>query len=493
MPTAKDHVLAIQILPEEIRWAELERRGGRLALRGCGMEPLDHNVSASPEERQQTCREVVSRVWGQTSHSLMETPEILLLFPDSRVTSRYLEVPSEDPERVQEVISFEVSEEIRLPLDEISWDSLGFKKSKTGTRALWLAARQSSVQEILENLPLKLPPVSVITPALLGSAALVESTISEKPGEAAIVIDVQKSGATLLVQDEDGVYYARSVAAVSGEEGEEHTGGPVDLAKTLSREVTRTVIYAQQRFQSLSITRVLVTGEGAESLTGRIRLTRGLHAEPVDPIGALRSLGLEAKEASQVTAETACLVASAIRRLCDGDRVPNFAPPVAVGSMAKGMSKLAGAVTGRFVGVAVLLLALCVGTSVGSSIWRSHAVETRRAKTTDLLKNVKRLQKEREILTEIQKERVNFSQVFLDLAEKIPEHITLMDVNMDLKTAFSMKGQTQSNQNVDELVKILQDMRYFREVTVEKTAFEKEGFVFYIEGKLRRGGRSQTE
>ncbi len=493
MPTTKDHILAIQILPEEIRWAEIEKRGGRIALQRCGTETLEEDATASPEETQRVCREAISTIWAQTSRSLMETPEILLLFPDSRVTSRYLEVPSDDPERVQQVIGFEVGEEIRLPLEEISWDSLGFQRSETGTRVLWLAARKSSVKEILEDIPERIPVVSVITPALVGSATLATPTISEKPEEAAIVIDVQRSAATLLVQNADGVFYARSVAAITGEDAEVKSNGTADLAQTLSREVTRTLIYARQRFQSLNISRVLVVGEGSESLTKEMRLTRGLRAEAVGTGDTLSSLGLQKKDAHEVPAENACLVAAAIRRLTEGDRVPSFAPPAAVGALSKGMGKLAGVVTARFVGVAALLLALCVGTSVASNIWRNHAIESRQTRTNELLKKVKRLQTEQRILTEIRKESVPFSDVFIDLTEKVPEHITLLDIRLDLETQFTMKGKAQSNQNVDELIKILQEMPYFYNVTVEKTAFEKEGFVFYIEGKLRQGGRSQVE
>ena len=77
--------------------------------------------------------------------------------------------------------------------------------------------------------------------------------------------------------------------------------------------------------------------------------------------------------------------------------------------------------------------------------------------------------------------------MFMELAEKIPENITLANVSLDLRTKFTMKGKALSNQNVDRLVKILQEMRYFRDVTVQKTAFEKEGFTFYLEGKIRHG------
>ena len=77
--------------------------------------------------------------------------------------------------------------------------------------------------------------------------------------------------------------------------------------------------------------------------------------------------------------------------------------------------------------------------------------------------------------------------MFMDLAERIPENITLADIHLDLRTKFTMKGKAQSNQDVDKLIKILQEMRYFRDVTVQKTAFEKQSLVFYIEGKVRHG------
>jgi Tfp pilus assembly protein PilN len=465
----------------------MELRGAAPVLRAMGKEPLPTQEEGLEGERQTALRQAASAVWARTSHSWFERPDLFLLFPDSRVTSRYLEIPSDDPERVRNVISFEVSEEIQLPVEEITWDYLRFSKSSTGTRVLWLATRKSSVEEMLGVLPPDLPPVTVVTPALVGSATLATPAIQAKANQAAIVIDLQAHAATLLVQDEQGVFYTRSVTAGGAEDSEVPSDGSGDLARNLSREVTRTYIYARQRFESLLIKRVLVMGEESESLARELKPPPGLDIETLDHVRALETLGLSKEDAARVPREAASLVAAASRRLTGQDRFPNFAPTVAVGPFSKTLQTLAGAVGGRFVVVAALLLALCVGTAVGAGVWRRNAVEARQAKTTDLLKKVKRLQQEEKILREIQKERVAFSRMFMDFADRIPENITLANISLDLQTKFTMKGKAQSNQDVDSLVKILQEMRYFRDVTVQKTAFEKEGFVFYIEGKIRPG------
>ncbi len=88
----------------------------------------------------------------------------------------------------------------------------------------------------------------------------------------------------------------------------------------------------------------------------------------------------------------------------------------------------------------------------------------------------------------MQKERVPFAKMFVELADKIPQNVTMTDLNFDLRTKFTMKGRAGSNRDVENIVNILKEMKYFKEVLVEKTAVEKDGFVFYIEGTMRQGG-----
>ncbi|MFH1738184.1 MAG: PilN domain-containing protein [bacterium] len=487
MATTKNRILAVQFLPGDVLWAEVEMRGSSPILRETGRVPLRAHGENTNRNQRETLREALSSIWDRTAHSWIEQPEAFLLFPDSRVTSRYLEIPSTDPERIRNVISFEVSEEIQLPLEEIVWDHLPFSESESGTRVLWLAARKSSLSEILDELPPDYPPPAVITPALVGSAVLAKPSIKEEKNQAGIVLDLQTTSATLLVQNVEGVFYARSIAVGTVDEVGSPAEDMPDMARNLSREITRTYSYARQRFKTLAIQRVLIAGFNSESLAREIAPPRGLKVESLDHIAALEALGLSRKDASRVPNESASLVASAVQRLAHRDRIPNFAPPVAAGQISKSLGKLAGVVSGRFLVVAAVLLALCVGTAVGSSVWRRSAIDARQAKTTDLLKKVRDLQHEQKTLREIQKERVNFSTMFMDLAEQIPENITISDIHFDLRTKFTMKGTAQSNQDVDKLIKILQEMHYFRDVTVQKTAFEQQSLVFQIEGKIRPG------
>ncbi len=486
MVANREHLVALQILPGAVLWVELELHGSMPSLRNCGRETLSQGESSNGAWKE-SLQEAVSTIWSQVTHSWMEQPEILLLVPDSRVTSRYLEVPSTDPERVKNVIAFEVGEEIQLPPEEIVWDHLRFRGESEIARVLWLAARNTSIHEFLDALPAGFPVPNVVTPALIGSAALADSAMKENPGQAAILLDLQEPSATLLVQDADGLYYARSVAAATSEKGETASPKTSGFAQDLSRELTRTFFYARQRFTNITMKQVLVAGKDNESMARKLTPPPGLKLNALNLAGALGALGLNTKDTARIPAESTSLSAAAILHLTRRGQVPNLAPAAAAGTFARRLGGLAGVFSGRFLMVAVLLIALCAGTAVGSTLWRQHAIEARQEKTGELLNKVKKLEQEQKILRALQKERVPFSKMFLELADKIPQNVTMTDLNFDLKTKFTMKGKAGSNRDVENIVNMLKEMKYFKEVTVEKTAVEKEGFVFYIEGTVRQG------
>jgi len=488
MVTNREHLLALQILPSAALWVELELHGSKISLRNCGKEALSQGESSENGAWKESLREAISNIWGQVAHSWMEQPEILLLVPDSRVTSRYLEIPSTDPERVKNVIAFEVGEEIQLPPEEIVWDHVRFRGKTEVTRVLWLAARSTSIHEILEALPSGFPVPNIVTPALVGSAVLADSTIKENPGEAAIVLDLQEPGATLLVQDADGLYYARSVAAPSSEKGEEGSPETDGFAQDLSRELARTFFYARQRFKNITMKQVLVAGKDHLLMARKLTPPPGLRLNALNMEGALGALGFSAKDIARIPAESTSVAAAAALHLTRRGEIPNLAPAAGTGTFAGGLAGLAGVVSGRFLMMTALLIALCAGTAVGSTLWKQHAIEARQEKTGELLNKVRKLEQEQKILRAVQKERVPFAKMFVELADKIPQNVTMTDLNFDLRTKFTMKGRAGSNRDVENIVNILKEMKYFKEVLVEKTAVEKDGFVFYIEGTMRQGG-----
>lgn len=142
----------------------------------------------------------------------------------------------------------------------------------------------------------------------------------------------------------------------------------------------------------------------------------------------------------------------------------------------------------KFMTTAGGLLAVFLLMWAGKGMWYRQAVAERLERGEDLIQLATRLQREEQGLRQLGRIHVNYADLFLFLAETLPKEILVKTINIDAKTGVDLVLLGGNNQNAVEIQQKINESPYFKDMVVERAAFESDKPVIYMKGKLRIAG-----
>lgn len=186
---------------------------------------------------------------------------VVLVLPPHVVLLKHLQVPRVDAAKREQVVRFEVEQNIPFPLGEVSWDTVSSGESEAGESLLLAAAKRAILLPLCAAARGAGFKVQAVIPAALAVRAATE--FARPPcEEKLLVISTNTRSATLLLQE--GARFAARSCSV-GSRGEDSAAGSGSLATRLVQEAMRTLLHFRKQHGLSNPVRVLVTGDAAGS------------------------------------------------------------------------------------------------------------------------------------------------------------------------------------------------------------------------------------
>jgi len=217
---------------------------------------VDHRSAAA-----QALRELASAGW-------FKADQIVLSLPGDQVTSRLVTVPFQDPQKVGQVLPFEIESLLPFDLDQVVISPAAVQLTPTGSRVLAVVLPKNRLTALLE-LAAEAdvdPAVVEVGPSALARLARAVLPPTESPNATVAVIELGDASTTLAVCRGGRLLHTRTVSRRAGQSPE----GDGALLAELKRAVH---FFALE--ERAEVTALLVCGDRAgeaddSGLTGRL-------------------------------------------------------------------------------------------------------------------------------------------------------------------------------------------------------------------------------
>ncbi|MDP8245548.1 MAG: hypothetical protein P9L94_15795 [Candidatus Hinthialibacter antarcticus] len=477
MSASVNHLILFQRLDDRLVWIEASRDANKVQLLGAGVQPLHID---GEDLTLQSAIELVAR---QLQAGIWVSYEAVLAAPSHRLTARTIDAPPADDDNLRDLVAFEVSEALQVPIEDIAWDYwVSSKRTTTSPKLLWIAARKSILNDWAADWPANRIPISQITPSIW---AFYEYALQSEAGllrQPALLVMQEGDRAEIAAADSNAVYYTRTVNLSTSTEA-----GDTDIQQRLAQEIERTLAYVSER---------LIAGEI------RSLIIAGFDDQPGDALESLatqHSLTLYRLSANDMASSFECktaqpcndhlpLLAIAYARLCAGLSGVNLLDEKE--ETVWGARIWEAAQPSRaFIRNAGVITAAAIVLWIASALWFNSAVDARLSEGKSLLKLATHLQNEETGLRAMAQRRVAMADVLLFLSETLSSEKKLLIKNLsfDDKDGVVLSLVGGNNQNVLKIIEQLNASKYFRDVVSDRAVMEKEGIVIYLTGKLVPG------
>lgn len=463
---------------------------GSLTILSAGLEPLggsetEDQVSELDAAAMQASLQAIN---SKLKLGWMTRHEVIAIAPSHRLTARFLETLSVEEGTLADLVAFEVSEALQVPINDIAWDMLISSKIEGDAKKklLWIAARKGYIDNLLSVWPKDRLSPTQITPDFWGYYEYLLETDSSHLSETSLLISREGDRATITIADRSAIYLTRSVplkrpprqgTELEGEDSEEYA---------LAMEIERTLFYAADRSAPEAPKRMICCGFEDWKLD-RLQMVadgNGLALAHLTRNGVLESFAHYPDIISQDHLPLLCIAFCQLKQgilgpnLLEIEEEPrewkSYIPDVAIPSR-------------KFVTIGGGLLALFLALWIGKSAWFNSAIEARLSRGEELIRLSNKLQKEEIALRQLTRTNLDYAGMFLFLAKTLPEGVFVKNLTIDSKTGLEMTLTGGNNQQAVDLMAKLNESDFFREMVVDRSVVEKDGFAIYLKGKMKFG------
>lgn len=477
MNASVNHLILFQRLDDRLVWLEAARDGQTVQLLGAGAQPFD--ADGEPL----TLQQAIERITRQLHAGIWVRYEAILAAPSHRLTARTIEAPPADDENIRDLVAFEVSEALQVPVEDIAWDYwISSKQDSASQKLLWIAARKNILKDWAADWPSNRIPISQITPSIWAFYEYALQSEAKLLRQPAILVMQEGDRAEIAAADSQAVYYTRTVnLSTPG-------GAPDDtLSQRLAMEIERTLAYASERMFKGEVRALIIAGFNE------------LPSQEIEALAAQHGLALYQLSAGDLASEFECKSAQP-----DSSHLPLLA--IAYARLYAGLAGVnllddkeenvwgarlweAAQPSRVFIRYAGAMAATVLVLWIVSALWFNNAVDARLSEGKSLLQLATHLQNEETGLRAMAQRRLPMADVLLFLSETMPKDnkILVKNISFDDKDGVVMSLVGGSNQDVLQIIKAMNESKYFRDVVSDRAVMEKEGIVIYLTGKLVSG------
>ena len=194
-----DRILTLNVGASKLLLAEFSVRGGRSpVLLNYGTAPLG-DADASAGALGQAVREILRRR-GIRPAPLMVALSGQMVFP------RYVKLPAVGDDKLQQMVQYEVEQNVPFPLNEIVWNYQFIGDASTGEQsAMIVAAKVESVREVAAGIAAAGLDPEVIDVAPMALYNCLRYNSPELSGSA-VVVDIGARSTNLVFVEDDKIY-----------------------------------------------------------------------------------------------------------------------------------------------------------------------------------------------------------------------------------------------------------------------------------------------
>ncbi|MBN2327525.1 MAG: PilN domain-containing protein [Candidatus Omnitrophica bacterium] len=486
------HLVLLQRLSDGVLWLETKRENDSPTILSAGLEPYAAKADdQEPPTKAEALKAALHAINGKLRLGWMARHEVIVAAPSHRLTARFIDTPPVEADTLADLTAFEVSEALQVPIEKIAWDM--HISSKHGEEAkkklLWIAARKEYIDNLLHAWPEDRLSPTQLTPDFWAYYEFLLGNDAERLERPALLIAREEDRASITIADREAIYLTRSVPLNRPMRGVGDLEGAEAEEYALAMEIERTLYYAADKsvyaapasmiccgFEDWNMDQIRRAAEGNRLQLAHLTLN-DVRSKFVDHA--------EEREGKDIRPDHLPMLCIAYCQLELGVIGPNLLEIGEEPVNWKSFIPEAALPSRKFMMIGGGLAALFLLLAIGKSFWFNSAVAARLNRGEDLIKLANRLQKEEIALRQLTRTNVDYAQMFLFLAEKLPEGILVKNFSVDVKNGVELSLTGGNNKQAMDLQQTLNDSPYFREMVLERSVVEKEGFTIYFSGQMQ--------
>ncbi len=478
-----NHVILFHIVSDRLLWLEARESEHLPIILSAGSESLIPTEEESQESQEVDLGKTIKNVMDRLHFGWLSKPAMILVAPNYRLSTRFMETPPTDMENVRELVSFEVSEGLQVSLDEIAWDMLISSRhgEEEVKHLIWVATRKNFIDSLIHDWNENGVILDQVTPDFWAIYEFLLNLEEESLLEPTVIVSREgEDRATITVANRRSVYLNRSVTLT-------RPGQSSDAAqkeRMLSIELERTLTYVSDRFAKGMIHDLIICGFEDWSLEA-IQETARKNDITMNHLVVDDVLRFFASQEGRFESQHLSLLCLAYCQLHLNIKGLNLLDIGEEKVSWKTVFQEFSTPSRNFLAVGGSMLALVFFLWVGGGIWYSNAVDERMNQGEDLFQLALQLQKEEQILKQMVSEDVNYGDILMFLSETLPKGVMVKSINMNNSQREIEIGLTGINhQRTIEIIPQLNECQQLRNVELDRSVNESGGFIIYLKARL---------
>jgi Tfp pilus assembly PilM family ATPase/Tfp pilus assembly protein PilN len=473
----RDKALLLEVSADWIKLIEVtgSRRGG-LTLSRAHLEPVDQETV------------VADSLTAALKKGFSRLP-VLSCIPRQLVNVRLLELPSIEPAEIADMVELQIGRQTPYSVDEIlsGYKDLGAIRQGTYTRVMLVIAQRSVVREryyAAEGAGLSVERMTVSSEGILNW--LLYRTQSEPPEKLIALLDVDSFFTHMIVIQHRRVVFTKSILLGATQLADGHD--------TFVRRVQEAVQACGEALRGERIESVLLSGaavhlEGLDSAIGEALSVPCIVADCLDDLKVGKDC-VDLHDARYATASLTSLVGMALAP----DKLDfDFTPDVVRlrGQLVKN-AKMWAAMAMLLV-TAMVCGSLFAMLSVGYRLRTRDRLKQEAAAIASQADDVERMSEVIRATHKRQEARFLPERLLPIIHSSLPELVYIEQLTIDAdKRQVTMSGTSPSRKDIRELVRLLEESPYFKEVEESgRTAMNRdERFTFQVTGSFEEDTRN---
>jgi hypothetical protein len=482
------HLVLLQRISKGILWLEVRRENESLVILSAGLEPSGESESddqaAGPNVV--ALRAALGAINPKLKLGWMTRHEVVVIVPSHRLTARFLDTPPVEEDSLDDLVAFEVSEALQVPIGDIAWDMI--ISSRHGDdpkkKLLWIAARKGYVDNLVGAWPEDRLAPTQVTPDFWSYYEFLLGADDSLLAEPAMIVSREGDRASITIADRASIYLTRSVPLKRPPRTGDDLEGADAEEYALSLEIERTLFYAADRSTPAGPKSLICCGFEDWKMD-RMQMVSSGNGLKLQLLTKNDLLTFFSKAPEDVLSDHLSLLCIAYCQL-KLDRIgPNLLEVEEEKVDWKSFIPEAALPSTKFMAIGGGLLAFFLVLWIGRSVWFDSAISARLSRGDELIKLANQLQKEEVGLRQLARTNIDYAGLFLFMAKTLPEGIFVKNLNIDAKTNVELTLTGGNNQQAVDLLTKLNESPYFRDMVVDRSVVEKEGFAIYLKGKLK--------
>jgi hypothetical protein len=488
-----NQIVLLQNLSDRLVWLEVKKEGEALNILGGGVEPFfeengDQTIPLPTETPLDRLKTAVERIKQQVKGGWFANREVVYLAPSHRLTARFLETPPASDDSIRDLVAFEVSEALQVPISEIAWDMhlSSAHEDSPEKDILWIATRKEYIDGIRQAWPEGQLEPDQMTADFWGVYEFLLAADPDILTQPAILVSQEGNRATISIATRKAIYFTRSVTL---SRTVHKTAQPLapdsNQERQLALEIQRTLTYVSEQFPAGSIQEMYICGfenwDDAQLNAMGEHFGSRIHRLTVEDTKSFLAGDIET-----VAPDHLSVLCTVYCQLMKGIAGPTLIEEPEEGFTLQSMIPEAAIPSQKFMAAAGVLLAAFLVLWIGQTLWYRSALDSRLARSQELLQLADQLKKEETALKALNRTNLDYADLMLFLAQKetLPQNVLVKSLVLDNKSGVDLVLVGGNHKMMTDLVDSLNDSKFFRNITESRAVNEKDGFTMYLHGQL---------